>query len=168
LKFISQLTAVFPTRTAVAAISSITTSTAAPSITTAPTATGAGSTFFPWTSLVNRQRSSVHFLAVQSLDRCFCALAGFHGNETKASRATTKFIHQQIDVGYRTVLGKKILEFVLSCTIREIPDVKSCTHVMTFRCRPTVSFQTLFPTAGFQIITENTSQLRIHQALKID
>ena len=133
-------TAVFTTRTTVA-----TTSTTTP-----------WRAIFAWARNVDGQSTTVEFLAVQGINGLLRFFRAAHGDERKATGATRHAIHHQVCFHDRAASGKRVLEVVFSGFEGEISNKQLRAHVM-FLSETYFASSTLFPTAGFQIITEPSS-----------
>jgi hypothetical protein len=130
------------------------TATAATATVTA-TATTAARSFFARTGLVDGQSASLPFLAIESLDGRVGAFLGGHGHESETAGLSGHSILHQVGLGDRTMWSEKIVQIVFGGVEGEIPDVQFRVHNV-FRFRPLI-LPRLFPTIGFQIITEARS-----------
>ena len=79
-----------------------------------------------------------------------------HGHESEPARAAGHAVHHQVGFNDRAVRGKRVLQVVFGGVEGKISDKQFCTHVM-FYCPRLTPLSRLFPTIGFQIITEPSS-----------
>ena len=83
-------------------------------------------------------------------------LGGAHGDEPEAAGAARHTVHHQVGLKNGAVGGERVLEIVFSGFEGKVSYKQLCAHFIllsvTNHC-----FATLFPTAGFQIITETSS-----------
>jgi hypothetical protein len=151
VKSAEKLPAVLATRTATVA-----TAVATATITTAAAATGTRGALFARAGFVDRKVTAIHVLSVQCGHSGISAFLGFHGDKAETARAAAEFVHDQIDAGDRAMLAKEVLELIFRGVIRQISDVEFSTHDDLLCFVDRLLLPRLFPTIGFQIITENT------------
>src|SRR5437773_1874835 len=117
----------------------------------------AGRALFARAGFAHRQTAPAEIRAAQGFDRRFGFLGVAHGDEGKPARASAEFIGDEIDGADQAVGGKSGLQIVLGGVEGKISYEYFCSHnddVLNFRRLPETR---LFPTAGFQTITEETS-----------
>jgi hypothetical protein len=105
-----------------------TTSAPASASASAPAPETAAGTFFARTSLINGQGASLPLLAAERLGGSIRAFLGGHGHEGEAARPAAHFIHHEINLGDRAVLGEKILKIIFGGIIREIAHIQFSVH----------------------------------------
>src|SRR5665213_2354877 len=81
---------------------------------TATAAAAAGGAFFARAGDVDRQRATVHVLAVHAFDGLLGLFGGTHGHKTKAARAVGHAIHHQVGFSDRAKRGERVLQVVFS------------------------------------------------------
>lgn len=102
---------------------------------------------------VHRKSAAVKFLAVQGVNGLLRLFGRAHGDERESTGATRHPVHHQVGFHDRSVRGKCVLEVVFSSFEGKISYKQLCAHVMS-TVRDQLCYSPLFPTAGFQIITE--------------
>src|SRR6185312_1243564 len=129
---------------------------------TATAATTDAWAFFTRAGNVDRQRTAVQLLAVHGVNGLLCFFGRTHGDERKAAGAATHAVHHQVGFNDRAVCGKCVLKIVLGGVEGKISYKQFRTHVMSYCPKLTLALSRLFPTAGFQIITELSSLEDFH------
>ena len=144
---------------------SITATTAAAAATAAATkvttrAAITGGTLFLGSGNVHRQVPAIQRGSVHGFNGLLRLLGRAHRYEGKAPGATRHAVHHQVGLDHRAVCSECILEIVLSRVEREISNKQFRAHailLLSFCLRLTATFRRLFPTVGFQIVTEPSS-----------
>jgi hypothetical protein len=145
-----ELAAVFaPAATVATAIAAITTAAATA---TAVAAATAARTFFARARFIHRQGSAIETFAIERLNCGICILFIFHGDKGETAGAAAEFVHNQIHFQNVAMGGEHILKLVFGGVEGKISNKQFCTHddLLFLTDSP---FE-LFPTVGFQIITE--------------
>ena len=119
------------------------------------TGTTAG-TFFPWPGDVDREITSVQGRAVQGVDRLLRLFRRAHGDEAKPARLTAHAVHHQVGFDDCSVGRKCVLQVVFGGVEGKISNKQFIAQVIWY-CPTYAVFTRLFPTIGFQIITETSS-----------
>jgi hypothetical protein len=118
--------------------------------------TAAGRTFFARACDIDRQGAAIEFLAMQLVDRLLGFFGAAHGDERKPPGATRHAIHHDVGLHNRAAAGERVLEIVFSGFEGKVSNKQLCAHVMLLS-ETNFADSTLFPTTGFQIITEPSS-----------
>jgi len=141
------------------ATTTVSTTATASAITAATAFTGGRGPGF-----VDGQFASVQFLIVHGADGGFGAGFVFHGHEREPAGTTRGAVHDDLNLADRPVLGECVLEVVFSGLERDVPDIELRAHRLILVLTLVVErmLPSLFPTAGFQIIT-NTGCLTTFQ-----
>ena len=139
---------------AAAAAVEITTRTAIAA--TVAAATTAGSALFARPGNVDGQGTTIQLGAMHGLDGLLRFLGGAHGDEPEAAGAAGHAVHHQVGLENGAVGGKRVLEIVFSGFEGKISYKQLGAHLILLSAT-NHAFSTLFPTAGFQIITERSS-----------
>ena len=95
----------------------------------AATTTAAEGTVFTGTGLVDRERTTVHGLAVEHRDCVLRFLIGRHGDEREAARFAGEFILHEQDFVNNARLGEEILKVGFRRRKRQIADVEFSGHI---------------------------------------
>jgi hypothetical protein len=121
------------------------------------TTTTASRTFFFRAGNVDSEVTAIKRRTVQSVNGFLRLFRRAHGNEGKATRTTAHAIHHQVGLSHSAMRRKGVMQVVLSRIERQVPNEQFSTHLMFTVPRFTFALSKLFPTAGFQIITEPCS-----------
>src|SRR5438128_1669291 len=89
----------------------------------AVTAAAAAVAFFARASFIDREGAAFPIFAIQGLDGGLGPFLGIHGGESEAAGPSGYFIHDDIDLIDRAVLGKHVPEVGFGDVKGEIPDV---------------------------------------------
>lgn len=121
-------TAAVTTSTAAAAITSASaaTATAAPAV---ATTAFARRTVFPGPSFIDGKIAAIDAGAVQCSDGGLGFLLGSHRYEGESARASGHPVEHQVDLNDRAVLGKHVLQVVLSDIVGEVSNKQFCIHL---------------------------------------
>jgi hypothetical protein len=136
------------------------TATAAAVVPATPTTTAAAAT---GRTLLARSRDvygdipSIQRFAVQRGNSALRFLSGAHGDKAEAARTPAHAIDHEISFDNRTVGGKGVVQIVFGGVEGKISYKQFRIHMMTECPQTHFAFSRLFPTAGFQIITETSS-----------
>ena len=132
-----------------------TATTAAAAATTATaTAAAAAATIFTRTGNIHSQAATIKIFTVQAFDSRVGFVFGAHGDETEATRATGFTIHQEGRFDDLPELGEGVFELGFGRAECNVSDKQFVIHVI-FDFPPMIATcLSLFPTVGFQIITE--------------
>jgi hypothetical protein len=141
------------TTTATAFSPAVTTTTAAAASITAAASAG---TIFARTRLVDSEGTAVKAVAVQRLHGSIGTFLIFHGHKGESARTPGELIHDHIDFENGAMGGKHILKLVFGCVEGKISHKQFRTHDDYLIFDYPLPYQ-LFPTVGFQIITEARS-----------
>jgi hypothetical protein len=154
------LAAVFAASASIAsAIPTVTTAAAATTTTATATAVAATTaaatrTIFTGACFVDGQCAAIDAFAIKGLDGSISAFFILHGDKGETARAAAEFVHDQIDFENSAVRGEHILKLVFGSVEGKISYKQFRAHddftILTLTDSP---FE-LFPTIGFQIITE--------------
>jgi hypothetical protein len=96
---------------------------------TAPAAAAAERPFLTGTRFIDGQCAAFIFLPIQFAGGRLGGFLGFHGDESEATGPSAHAIQHQADLGYRTVLGEKILKIILSDIVGKVSHEQFCTHM---------------------------------------
>jgi len=89
----------------------------------AVTAAAARTTLFARARFIHGQRAAFPILAIQGFDRRLRAFGRVHRRERKATRASGFFVHDDVDLVHRSMLGQHVAQIVFGNIKRKIPDV---------------------------------------------
>jgi hypothetical protein len=105
---------------------------------------------------VDRQSTITKRGAVHGRNGFLRFLGCGHGNEGKTTRTAAHPVHHEVGFDHCAVGGKCFLQFIFRCVEGEVPYKQFGAHFddLVFK---SAAFRGLFPTAGFQIITEPSS-----------
>src|SRR6266568_5143381 len=121
------------------------------------TATAASArTLFARASDVDGEGAAVQLRAIQGVDGLLRLFGRAHRDEAEPTRFTRHAVHHQVGLDDRPVRREGVLEIVFGGVEGKISNKQFCTHVM-FYCATNAAFTRLFPTIGFQIVTETSS-----------
>jgi hypothetical protein len=151
---IATSTAATAAATAVAATATTTTAAAAAVAATATAATTTR-TLFARAGDIDRQGTAVELGAVEGLNGLLGFFGGAHGDEAEAAGFAAHPVHHQVGLNDGAVGGERVLEVVLSGVEGKVSYKQFVTHVIYY-CPTDSALTRLFPTIGFQIITEQT------------
>jgi hypothetical protein len=142
-----------------AATAVTTTAAAAATSATAVTTAAAAGTFFTRAGDIDGKRAIVELCAIERFNGLLRFFLGGHGHETEAARASSHAIRHEVGFEDRAVLGEGVLKLVFRDVEGKISNKQLIIHsVMSEgRYRNRNCSSKLFPTAGFQIITEACS-----------
>src|SRR2546426_226178 len=122
----------------------------------ATAASATGRTLFARAGDVDREVAAVERRAVQGVDGLLCLLGRAHRNEAEPARFARNAVHHQVGLDNRAVRREGVLQIVLRGVEGKISNKQFCTHAMPY-CPTNAALTRLFPTIGFQIITEPSS-----------
>src|SRR6266568_8897387 len=126
------------------------------------TATAASArTLFARASDVDGEGAAVQLRAIQGVDGLLRLFRRAHRDEAEPTRFTRYAVHQQVGLDDRAVGREGVLEIVFGGVEGKVSNKQFCTHVM-FYCATNAAFTRLFPTIGFQIVTETSSPEDFH------
>src|SRR5262245_17596183 len=147
-----------PTPAPVAPAAPTTTSTAVLTARATSTATATtGRALFAGPGDVHGQITTIQGSPVHRLDGLLCLFGRSHCYERKAARASAHAVHHQVCLDHRAMRGERVMQVVFRGVVGEISHKQLRTHMMLICPRLSVPLSKLFPTAGFQIITEARS-----------
>jgi hypothetical protein len=147
------------------AISSATAATAAAiTASTSTPAASATTAFLARARFRNGDVAAINIFSGQCGDGSLGFLGLGHGDERESARAARDAIRDEVDIFHHTMSGEKILKAEFSGFEGKVSDEKFVVHDTNLLGLTDYSFG-LFPTAGFQIITEPRSP-EIHHVLE--
>ena len=138
------------------AITATATATATSAAELATTASASARTLLARASDVDGERPAVQLRAIQGVDGLLGLFGRAHGDESEPTRFARHAVHHQVGLDDRPVRREGVLEIVFGGVEGKISNKQFCTHVM-FYCATNAAFTRLFPTIGFQIVTETSS-----------
>ena len=125
------------------------------------TTTASARALFARASDVDGEGAAVQLRAIQGINGLLRLFRRAHRDEAEPTRFTRYAVHQQVGLDDRAVGREGVLEIVFGGVEGKIPNKQFCTHVM-FYCATNTAFTRLFPTIGFQIVTETSSPEDFH------
>src|SRR6266516_3615492 len=133
-----------------------TAATSAAIFATTAASTASARTLFAWASDVDGEGAAVQLRAIQGVDGLLRLFRRAHRDEAESTRFARYAVHQQVGLDDRAMRREVVLEIVFGGVEGKISNKQFCTHVL-FYCATNAAFTRLFPTIGFQIVTETSS-----------
>src|SRR3989475_12161244 len=122
----------------------------------ATTTAASARALFARASNVDGEGPAVQLRAIEGFDGFLRLFRRAHRDEAEPTRFTRHAVHHQVGLDDRAMRREGVLEIVLGGVEGKISNKQFCTHVM-FYCATNAAFTRLFPTIGFQIVTETSS-----------
>src|SRR5262245_42512069 len=118
----------------VAAATAIAASAAASATGPASAAAATESSLGLRSGFIHHQRASIHLMLVELADRLLRIVVARHLDERKPARAPGRHVPHHPDVVYLARPAEQLGELVFRGGIREVADVESPAHAVTYSC----------------------------------